>query len=169
MTKTWPIAAAAALVILLVASVTVTLVENEVNFDPGTVEATVQDFLRAVEEQELETVYGMFSAELKQECSAGQLFGQQVRYGDQLGWHRITLNHSSEVESTTFVSFRVSYFQGDSPFGSSDYSFVQRHALRQTEGEWEFVEIPWPLYPCPAKPTPTHSSLVMPQNTSIGG
>lgn len=148
MAKTWTIVAAVALALLLVASVVVAVLEKEESFQAGTAAAAVQDFLRAVEEDEFEAAYGLLSAELREECSAEQVFGMPLRYRAQFDQNRITLEQTNEVGGATFVTVRVSSFRRDGPFGSSENLFLQRFALRQTDGEWRFVEFPWPLFRC---------------------
>ena len=148
MAKVWTIVAAVALALLLVASVVVAVLEREEPFESGTADAAVQDLLRAVEEDELETAYGLLSTELREECSAEQVFSQPLRYRQQFEGNRITLEQTDEVGGATLVTVRISSFQRDGPFGSSENSFLQRYALRQTEGEWRFVEFPWPLFQC---------------------
>ena len=148
MAKVWSIVAAVVLVLLLVASVVVAVLEREEPFEAGPPEAAVQDLLRAVEEDEFETAYGLLSAELREECSAERVFGAPFRFKRQFEGNRITLEQTTEVGETTFVTVRISSFERDGPFGSSENSFLQRYALRQAEGEWQFVEFPWPLFQC---------------------
>ena len=149
MAKVWTIVAAVALALLLVASVVVAVLEREEPFEAGTAEAAVQGLLRAVEEDELETAYGLLSAELREECSAAQIFGQPFVYRDQFNENRITLEQEPrQIGEDTIVTVRVSSFHRDGPFGGSENSFIQRYALRQMEGEWRFVEYPWPLFRC---------------------
>ena len=85
MAKTWTIVAAAALALLLVASVVVAVLESEEPFEAGTAEAAVQDFLRAVADDEFETVYGFLSAELREECSVEQVFASPFRSRPRFG------------------------------------------------------------------------------------
>jgi len=148
MAKVWTIVAAVALVLLLVASVIVAALESEEPFEAGTPEAAVQDFLRAVEEDELETAYGLLSAELREECSAEQVFSVSFGYRHQFDQNRITLEQTSEVGGSTLVTVRVASFQRDGPFGGSENSFLQRYALRRMDDQWQFVDFPWPLFQC---------------------
>ena len=150
MAKVWTIVAAVALVLLLVASVIVAALEREEPFEAGTAEAAVQDFLRAVEEDDFETAYALLSEELREECPAEQVFGQPFHYRRQFDENRITLEQTSEVGGSTLVTLRVSSFQRDGPFGGSENSFLQRYALRRVDDQWRFVEFPWPLFQCGA-------------------
>ena len=153
MAKVWSIVAAVALVVLLVASVVVAVLEREEPFEAGTPEAAVQDLLRAVEEEEFETAYGLLSAELREDCSAEQVFGMPFHVRNQFDENRITLEQTNEVGGATFVTVRVSSFQRDGPFGGSENSFLQRYALRRVDDQWRFVEFPWPLFRCgPSRP-----------------
>lgn len=153
MAKTWTIVAAAALALLLVASVVVAVLESEEPFEAGTAEAAVQDFLRAVEDDEFETVYGFLSAELREECSVEQVFASPFRYRTQFDQNRITLEQTNEGGGSTFVTILISSFEGSGLFGSSESSFLQQYALKQAEDQWQFVQFPWPLFGCGAPKT----------------
>jgi hypothetical protein len=148
MAKIWIVVAGVGLVALLVASVVVAVLEREEPFEAGTAEATVQAFLRAIEDDEFETVYGLLSADLREDCLAEQVFGFPYRYRDQFNQNRITLERTNEVGGVTLLTVRISSFERDGPFGSSENSFLQRYALRQTDDQWRFVEFPWPLFHC---------------------
>ena len=115
MAKVWTIVAAVALALLLVGSIVVAVLESEEPFEAGTAEAAVQDLLRALEDDEFETAYGLLSAELKEECSAEQAFGFPFRYRDQFDQNRITLEQKNEVGGATLVTVRVSSFEGSGP------------------------------------------------------
>jgi len=148
MAKIWTIVATVALALLLVASVIVAVLEREEPFEAGTAEAAVQDFLRAVEDDELDTVYGFLSAQLREECSVEQMFASPFRYRTQFDQNRITLEQTNEGGGATFVTIRISSFEGSGPFGSSESSYLEQYALKRAEDRWQFVQFPWPLFRC---------------------
>ncbi len=160
MTKIWSIVAGGALVLLLAASVIVALLESEEPFEAGTPEAGVQDYLRAVEEDEFEEAYRVLSAELKQDCPIDVFAGGTVPTRINLRDDRVTLVKTTTVGDTMFVTVRVTQFHGDAPLSTSESSFEQRFSLRQEEGEWRFTEYPWPFRRCgPFKPEPARRPL----------
>ena len=155
MTKGWLIGGAVLLGALLVAAIVVALLEREEALPEGTPEAAVQRFLKTVEEDDLEGAYGFLSSELKRDCSIEEFFGRVGPRDSRLKNDRITLERTSTVDGTTFVTVRITRFYGSGPFGASESSFEQRFTLRQEEGEWKFTEYPWPYFNCgPFKPEP---------------
>ncbi|MDA1348683.1 MAG: hypothetical protein O3A47_07430 [Chloroflexi bacterium] len=162
MSKLWLIGGGAALAALLVASIIVALVEGDVEFEPGSPEAAVQTFLRAVGDDDLETAYGMLNNDLQEQCTLEEFAGGPRMFGSDIGDRRLTLESTRTVGDTVFVDVRVTEFHGVRPFGTSDYSFDQQFALRMTDGRWRFTQYPWPFYQClkpvpaePARPAPT--------------
>ena len=68
MTKWWFIGAAVFLAVLIIASIVLALTSKETEFAPGAPERAVQNFLRAAEDDDIETAYAMLSAELQRKC-----------------------------------------------------------------------------------------------------
>ena len=158
MQKGWLIGGAVFLVALVVASVVVALREREASLDEGTPEATVQQFLRAVEDEDYQLVHSLFAEDLIEDCTVEELFSGNTPVESRLKNDRITLERTSTVNETVFVTVRVSQVRGSGPFGASESSFEQRFALRQEDGEWRFSDYPWPFFRCgpftPQGPSP---------------
>ena len=160
MTKLWLIGAGVLLGALLIAAVTVALLEQEDALPEGSPEAAVQSFLLSLEEDDFGASYDFLSAELKQDCEIDDLFGSTMRSDGRLKSDRVTLDKTTFVNGTAVVTVRLTQFQGSGPFGSSESSFLQRYSLAQEEGEWKFKEYPWPLFRCgPFKPVPEFRPL----------
>ena len=148
MTKWWLIGAAAVLGVLLVVSIALALTTREAEFAPGTPEHAVQAFLRAAEDDDLETAYAMLSRELQEKCALRDFAdGGRYRSSDDRDT-RATLRETKIVDDVTFVSVRVTRFRSDGPFDSGESSFARRFALQQESGEWKFTEYPWPYDYC---------------------
>ena len=145
MGKWWLIGAAAFLAVLLIASIVLALTSREAEFAPGTPERAVQDLLHAVEDDDLETIYGMLSAELQEKCELKN-FADGGRWRDRD--FRAMLRDTKVVEDITFVEVRVTRFRSSGPFNSSESSYNRRFELRQEDGEWKFAEYPWPYDYC---------------------
>lgn len=155
MSRNWLIGGGLFLAVLLVASVVVALMEDEESFAEGSVEEAVQLYLKAVEDDDFETAYGFLSSELKAECSIEEFVGGGTPTRGDLSDDRITLEKTTTVDETVFVTIRVTRIQRRSPFGTSESSFEQRFSLRQQEGDWRFTEYPQPFFRCgPFKPVP---------------
>ena len=160
MTKLWLIGAGVLLGALLIAAVTVALLEREDTLPEGSPEAAVQSFLLSLEDDDFGASYDFLSAELKQDCEIDDLFGSTMRSEGRLKSNRITLDKTTFVNGTAVVTVRLTQFRGSGPFGSSESSFQQRYSLVQEEGEWKFKEYPWPLFRCgPFAPVPEFRPL----------
>ena len=148
MTKWWFIGAASFFVALLIASIVLALTSRETEFAPGTPERAVQDLLRAAENDDIETAYGMLSAELQEKCELKNYAdGGRYRFDDDHDI-RATLRDTKLVDDITFVSVRVTRFRSNGPFNSGESSYNRRFALKQEGGEWKFTDYPWPYDYC---------------------
>ena len=155
MSRNWLIGGGLFLAALLVASVVVALLEDEESFAEGSVEEAVQVYLKAAEDDDFETAYGFLSSELKDECPIDEFAGGHIPTRSDIGDDRVTLEKTTTVGETVFVTVRVARIRGSGPFGTSESSFEQRFSLRQQEGDWRFTEYPWPFFRCgPFKPEP---------------
>ena len=155
MSNAWLIGGGAALAALVVASIVVALVEGDGEFEPGSPEAAVQTFLRAVGDDDLETAYSLLSDDLQEQCSVEDFAGGPSRLVSDFDDRRLTIEDTRTVGDTVFVDVRVTDFHGVGPFGTSESSFEQQYALRLTGGQWRFTQYPWPFFQCgPFKPVP---------------
>ena len=163
MAKGWLVGGAVFLGAILVASIVVALLESNEPLPTGTPEATVQLFLEAVEDDNIELAYTVLSTDLMVECAVDEFFGTAGWPGDRLRGDRITLEDVTTVSDTTFVTVRMTNLHGTGPFGTSESSFDQRFSLRQEEGQWRFTEYPWPFSRCgPFKPIPERPVIQRP-------
>jgi hypothetical protein len=150
MARGWLIGGGVFLGILLVASIIIAAMEREEPLAQGTPEAAVQDYLRATQNDQYEVAYGFLSEGLQSDCTLTQFVGQPSFPGDdRLSDARITLDEVNIVDDTAFVNVQITQFYSGGPFGTSESTFAQTFSLRQFNGQWKFVEQPWPFYNCP--------------------
>ncbi len=153
MSNYWLIGGGTALGLLIVASVVAAVMRNETEFAPGSPEAAVQNYLRALDEDDFQAAHDALSPELRDACSIEDIFG-----GNRSGWWRlhdkqVTLEGARTFDATTFVSVRIAELRSGGLFGPSEYSFEETFTLRQSDGLWKFSENPWPYFDC-ARPSP---------------
>ena len=148
MNNYWLIGGGAALGLLLIASVAVAVMQDEAEFAPGSPEGAVQDYLRALDEDDFTAAYDALSPELRERCAIEDIFGgnRSGRWG--LDDRRITLEETRTLEGTTFVTVRMAEYRGGGPFSSYDYDFEETFALRRFDDRWRFTEFPWPHFSC---------------------
>ncbi len=144
----WLIGGGAILALLLVASVVATLAQNEADFGPGSPEAVVQDYLRALDSEDFETAYEALSPELRDECEVEEMFGGRVFSGEYIGERRVTLEGTQELDDTVFVTVKIVSLSGGGLFGPYEYDFEERFALKRFDGAWKFSQEPWPYPGC---------------------
>lgn len=135
------------LLFILIASIVIGLATEEQSLNKSSPEGTVQQFLRAIELEDLELAYGFLSAELSNRCSIEDLietFGPDHHLMDT----RITLDRILTVGDITYVVVETSRFSSDSPFNTSDTNEQQRFSLISERGIWKFYSYPWPLNAC---------------------
>ncbi len=147
MTKWWFIGAAALLAVLLIVSIALALLSEETEFAPGTPEAAVQNLLRAAENDDIETAYGMLSEDLRGKCKLKDFGDGGYRRWDDRNI-RATLRDTKLIDDITFVNVQITEFHSSGPFDSSESSLNRRFALQQESGEWKFTDYPWPYDYC---------------------
>ena len=142
----------------------------------GTPEGTVHRFLLAVEQGDNRLAYGYLDPELQETCTY-QHFRDSTRlfeakgdpYADDL---RVTLEGTESVDGAVEVRVRITRFRVSRPspfsppFDGGESSHGERFTLEMTDGDWLFVDPPWPMKRCPeaaAKPSPGERPLRAPR------
>ena len=149
----WLIGGAALLGLLLIASVVAAVLQKEADFAPGSPEAAVQAYLRALEEDDFQAAHHALSPELRERCSIEDMFGGRDPHVWRSSDRRITLEEVRTLGDTTFVEIRIAGFRNGGLFGPSEYDFDESFALRQFDGEWKLSHNPLPYFEC-ARPIP---------------
>ena len=169
MSKRWLIGGAVFLAVLLIASIIVALLESEESLPEGTPEAAVQKYIAAAEDGNLDEAYTYLSEGLLKDCTVETFAGRGYPAEEQLQGARVTLERTTPVGDTVFVTVEVTNYRGGSPFTGSNYSFDQRFALKLEGGEWKFSEYPWPFFDCGylkvVPPTPVPTAIPTPTAT----
>ena len=149
MAKSWLIGGGIFVGILLVASIVLVMFRVEATFPAGSPERAVQDYLVAVEKNDLEQAYNLLGPEMREACTI-ENFASNSQFGrDEIQTSRIVFEDKTNVNDTVIVTVRVSRVQSEGPFGVSDYSHSEDFALQQKDGEWRFTRAPWPYFGCP--------------------
>ena len=142
----WLIGGGVTLGLLLIASVAVTLTQDEADFEPGSPEAVVQDYLSALDSGDFTAAYDAFSSELRAECEMDEMFGRSAFPDERLEDRRVTLEDTRELDDTVFVTVKMASLSGGGLFGPSAYDFEERFTLKQFDGVWKFSQEPWPYH-----------------------
>ena len=148
MERYWLIGGGVLLGALLIGSIVLTLVRDPERFIAGTAESAVQVHLETIDRGDVDSVRAALSSELLSECSDEELFRQVSRERDRDGTIRITLENTDIVQETTFVTVSVHTFRSGGLFGSSERTRRETFSLKELDGTWRFVEMPWPLVRC---------------------
>ena len=164
----WLAGIAFAVGLLAVVSVVVSLTTGSTVAEllpENTAEGTVQRYIVAFDEGELDVAYRLLSDELAQSCALPEFRRSQTRFRDTDS--RVRLAGTRQLNGTTEVTVDVTNFSGSPPFGAPPFdtgerTSTYRYLLEQTDDGWRFVDPPWPYYPCPIirvtpepPPTPT--------------
>ena len=148
MSKIWLIGWAAALAVLLLASLVVGLTQSEDAFQAGTPEETVQRYLQAAQDKDFKATHGLLSRELKEDCLIENFATEVFRDGEDVTDSRVTLEDKQDLNGSVVVIARVTRIRGSGPFGTSESSRMQNYTLVLEDGEWRFSHYPWPNYDC---------------------
>jgi len=165
MPKIWLIGVGSLLAILLVGSIVVALVQTVEPLPENTPERAVQLYFEAVAGGDFEAAHNLLSAELKERCPVENLVSRSYPVR-QLEDSRVTLEGTQPFGDKTIVNARITTIRTDSPFGSSEYSRIERFTLIEEDGSWRFTSDPWPYQGCmrPA-PIPTDTPTPVPAPT----
>ena len=156
------------MVIVIVAAIGVTVAflyrSGESRLLPeGTAEGTVHRFLLAIEQGDTRRAYDYLTFPLQESCS-------YQHFRDSIGWFeakgdrnagdlRVTLEGTRPVDGAVEVRVRIIRFHFSPPsplappFDPGESSYGERFTLEMTEGEWRFVDPPWPMIRCPEDDT----------------
>ncbi|MCH8350477.1 MAG: hypothetical protein IIB29_09515 [Chloroflexi bacterium] len=157
-------------VIVAAIGVTVTFLNRSAELPllpQGTPEGTVHRFLLAVERGDNRQAYDYLDSELQETCTY-QHFRDSTRLfeakGDRYaGDLRVTLEGTESVDGAVEVRVRITRFRVSPPspfsppFDGGESSHGERFTLEMTDGDWLFVDPPWPMNRCPeagAEPSP---------------
>ena len=145
----WLTGIAIAVAAIVVASVVlaITLDDSETTFDPGTPEATVQAYFRAVQDRDIESAFALLTTDLRERCSAEELRRTSLNEPS----FSVRIRETTERGQITEIDVRIGIGGGDSPFGGG-YNVDRVMVLQREEGEWRIAEPPWPLWWCPEAP-----------------
>ena len=148
MNSYWLIGGATALVVLLVASVTVAVTRRPEPLPPGTPERSVQAFLIALQNEEFSNAHSLLTDELKTSCTTEELASGPMYHTDDLKNSRVTLEKTIPLDGSAVVTTRITRTLGVSLFGLSESSYTQTFNLKQVNGVWLLSEYTWPDYAC---------------------
>ncbi|MDA1215982.1 MAG: hypothetical protein O2812_03825 [Chloroflexi bacterium] len=145
----WLIGAGAVIAVLVVASVLVAVLGGSgetTAFPENTPEGVVQRYLQAVQDRESQTAFDYLGAELQEACTL-----QELR--DQTRWsaendNRVILEGTEVVGGQTIVTVRVTQLRVDPPSIPNESSFSPEYILEQQDGNWRFIQPPWPMGWC---------------------
>ena len=147
MPKYWIIGSGVALGVLLIAAIAIALIRNAVVLPEGSPERTVQIYLEAVSDDDIEAARAMLSSEFKERCTLEEMFSRS--FGRQsIEDSRVTYDKTNYVEDKAFVVFEVTQTSNSGPFGIDEYSRDEQYALIREEGEWRLSSTAWPYHSC---------------------
>jgi hypothetical protein len=161
----WLAGIIAAVVILALASVVVTLlVDRQVEMLPeGSPERAVQNYLLAVRDREYATAYALISPQLQENCTLED-FERSFGFRNESGI-RVRLDDVRLTSTGAEVSVRVTEVYASGPF-PSESTFTQRYFLTQVDGNWRLRELGWPNWGCyPDRPIPAPEPTPTPTPT----
>ena len=128
----------------------------------GTPEGTVHRFLLAIEQGDSRRAYDYLSSPLQETCSY-QHFRDSNRWIEPGGTRdtgdlRVTLEGTRSIDGAVEVRVRITRFHFSPPsplsppFDGGESSYNERFTLEMTDGEWLFIDPPWPMRWCPEIP-----------------
>lgn len=147
MPKYWMIGSGVALGVLLIAAIAIALLRDAVVLPEGSPERTVQIYLEAISDDDIEAARAMLSSEFRERCTLEQMFSRS--FGRQsLEDSRVTYDKTNLVEDKAFVVFEVTQTSNSGPFGIDEFTRDEQYTLVRDEGEWRLSASSWPYHSC---------------------
>jgi hypothetical protein len=115
-------------------------------FDPGTPEASVQAYFRAIRDRDIASAFALFTTDLRARCSAEELRRASLNEPS----FSVRIRGSRERDAVTEIEVRIG-IGASGPFGNG-YEEDRVMVLRHEDGDWRIAEPPWPLWYCPELP-----------------
>ncbi|MBM3957563.1 MAG: hypothetical protein FJ313_05875 [Gemmatimonadetes bacterium] len=154
----WLAAVAGVVVILVAAGVAVAVINPpgaSETFSEDTPEGVVQRFVVALQERDYGLAHGYLSDELKKTCTVAHVEETGPWTAERFEDVRVVLLGKEELSGgRTQLRVRVTEVNVAPPFGVNEFTHRERYVLVQEDGEWRFVEPPWPIGWCPALTPP---------------
>jgi hypothetical protein len=156
----WLLGAGVVILAIIVASVAVALLSRpqaQTLLPADTPSGTVQGYLLAVEAGETRQAYGYLSTDLQTKCNydffrdntRGVMGSVPNRNRDT----RVALESERPRDDGIEVQVRMTDFTVSAPFNVNEYSHVETFLLKKLDGNWRFVDRPWPIsWGCPEPP-----------------
>ena len=136
----WVLGIVGALLAVLVVVAIVLALQPPEQFEPGTPEATVQDYLQAVIDGDQSEVALLMTPELLERCGTDLI---QLRYSPDS--FRAVILGTDPFGDRTVVNVEITQGSGPGLFGDS-WSFEETLVVEQDGAEWLIAEAPWPIY-----------------------
>jgi hypothetical protein len=145
----WLAGIALTVLVLVIISVTLALVNRRgpALSPEDTPEGTVQRYLIALQEDDINGAYDYLNSNLKEYCDYAHFQDSKDTRGS--GNERIVLKSSEIREEQAIVRIEVTNTNLSPPFDVNEYSYPVQYVLEQEGDVWRFSEPPWPLGWCP--------------------
>jgi hypothetical protein len=155
----WLAGAGLVILALIIASVAVALLnrpQTQTLLPADSPVGTVQRYLLAIEEGQTRQAYDYLSSDLQGKCTFDH-FRETTRWqgpGNSTGDNdtRITLESERPLDDGIEVRVRITNFYVSAPFDVNESSHTQNYLLKKFDGNWRFVDKPWPMNYCPEPP-----------------
>ncbi|MSQ06700.1 MAG: hypothetical protein EXR54_02035 [Dehalococcoidia bacterium] len=155
----WLAGAGLAILVLIIASLAVALLkrpQTQTLLPQDTPAGAVQHYLLAIEEGESRRAYDFLSSDLQTKCTFDH-FRETTRWQGRSDTtdsrdSQITLESERLLDDATEVRVRITDFYVSAPFNVSESSHTQNYLLKKLDGNWRFVDKPWPMNYCPELP-----------------
>lgn len=111
------------------------------DFEPGTPEATVQDYIQAVMDGDTESAAGLFAS--GSSCDADDIDRDRT---DQPA--RVGLRSTDVEDGTAQVEVEIVFSSAGGPFDTYEYSQEETFELVREGDRWLITDEPWPMFFC---------------------
>lgn len=144
----WLLATVATVAVVAVLAIALAGARQPADLPPGSPEAAVQAYLRAVADRDRAAIRDSLTEELSEDCEREN--GERLPFAGEEPAFEADLLETREVDDDTVeVRVRITELSGEPPFGGGGYDHTQVFVLERPDGRWGIAEAGWPYDLCP--------------------
>lgn len=144
----WLLATITVVAVVAVLAIALAGTRQPADLPPGSPEAGVQAYLRAVADGDRAAIRDSLTEERREDCEREN--GERLPFAGEEPAFEADLLETREVEDDTAeVRVRITEFSGEPPFGGGGYDHTEVFVLERSDGRWGIAEAPWPYDLCP--------------------
>ncbi|MFN2556819.1 MAG: hypothetical protein ABR592_08085 [Nitriliruptorales bacterium] len=146
----WLSGTVALVLVVSIVAIVVATVREPPALPPGSPEAVVQRYLRAVAEGDSASLRDTYTPQLRERCEREEPRRRPPFSEERLTFEADLLGTRQIDDETVEVRVRITEFYGEPPLGGGGYDHREVFVVERVDATWGIAEMFWPYDVCPA-------------------